>query len=120
MIFDAGGKFDNKELWKEAASWFVKPEPINARNPCANAIVERMHKTLGNMLCCQLASENSRENVVEELTSAAAFGLQATAHGTTKLTPAQFVFNKDMLLQTNMEANVELCVTATSECNRCE
>ena len=108
MIFDAGGEFDNEELWKEATRWFVKPEPITVKNPRANAIVERMHKTLGDMLRCQLASKHPKENVVEELTSAAAFGLQATVHGTTKFTPAQLVFNKDMLLQTNMEANVEL------------
>ena len=103
-----GGEFDNEVLRAEATRWFVKPEPITAKNPRANAIVERMHKVLGNMLRCQLASKHPKENVVEELMSAAAFGIRATVHGVTKFTPAQLVFNKDLILRTNMEANVEL------------
>ena len=67
-----------------------------------------MHKVLGDMLRCQLASKHPKEDVVEELTSAAAFGIRATVHGTTKFTPAQLVFNKDLILRTNMEVNVEL------------
>ena len=108
MIFDAGGEFDNQVLWTEARRWFVNPQPITVKNPRANAIVERMHQVLGDMLRCQLASKHPKEDVVEELTSAAAFGMRATVHGVTKFTPAQLVFNKDLLLRTNMEANVEL------------
>ena len=55
-----------------------------------------------------IRKQTSKKNVVEELTSAAAFGIQATVHGVTRFTPAQLVFNKDLILRTNMEANVEL------------
>ena len=108
MICDLGGEFDNQELLAETTRWFVKPTPITVKNPRANAIVERMHGVLGDMLRCQLASKHPKENVIEELTSAAAYGIRATVHGTTKFTPAQLVFNRDLILRTNMEANVEL------------
>ena len=45
---------------------------------------------------------------MEDLTSAAAYALRATVHGVTKYTPAQLVYNKDMILRTKMEAKVEL------------
>ena len=107
-IFDAGSEFDNEEMSKCLTTWFIKPEPVTVKNPRANAIVERMHRVLGDMLRCQLANLHPKENVVAELTSAAAFGIRATVHGTTKFTPAQLVFGKDLILRTQMEASVEL------------
>lgn len=86
----------------------MNPTPITVKNPRTNTTVERMHQTLGDMLRFQLTRKHPKENVIEELTSAAAYGLRATVHGTTKCTPAQLVFNKDLIMRTNMEANVEL------------
>jgi transposase InsO family protein len=108
VIFDAGGEFDNREFRNRLITWFIKPEPITVKNPRANAIVERMHKILGDMLRTQLASRYATENPVEDLLSAAAYALRATVHGVTQYTPAQLVFSKDMILRTNVEANMEL------------
>jgi transposase InsO family protein len=108
VIFDAGGEFDNREFRNRLITWFIKPEPITVKNPRANAIVERMHKVLGDMLQTQLASRYATENPVEDLLCAAAYALRATVHGVTQYTPAQLVFSKDMILRTNVEANVEL------------
>ena len=108
VIFDAGSEFDNKYFRDLLKMWFVNDCPITVRNPRANAIVERMHLVLGNMLRCQLAKLYPTEDVVAELTSAAAFAIRATVHGTTRYTPAQMVFSKDMILRTHMEANTEL------------
>jgi hypothetical protein len=40
--------------------------------------------------------------------SAVAYGVRASVHGTTQYTPAQLTFRKDMVLRTNIEANMEL------------
>ena len=108
VIFDLGGEFDNEYFSATCTLWHVKPTPITAKNPRANAIVERMHSILGDMLRVQLATKHQREKPVEDLTSAAAYALRATVHGVTKYTPAQLVYNKDMILRTKMEAKVEL------------
>ena len=109
IIYDRGGEFDSEYFRKEiCARWYIHPDPVTVKNPRANAIVERMHRVLNDMLRCQLATKHPKENVIAELTSAAAYGLRATVHGTTKYTPAQLVFNKDLILRTNMEADVEL------------
>ena len=60
------------------------------------------------MLRVQLTTRHEKEDVIRELTSAAAFGIRATVHGVTKYSPAQLVFSKDMILRTNMVADVEL------------
>lgn len=108
VIFDSGGEFDNDEFHATCTTWYVKPEPITVKNPRANAIVERMHKVLGDMLRVQIASRHGQENPVRDLTSAAAYGIRATVHGVTQCTPAQLVYSKDMILRTRMIADVEL------------
>ena len=67
-----------------------------------------MHKILGDMLRVQLAKKHPKEDPIQDMLSAAAYALRATVHGTTQFTPAQMVFSKDMILRTNVEANVEL------------
>ena len=108
VIFDAGSEFENEAFRNLLTQWYIKPEPITVKNPRANAIVERMHKVLGDMLRVQLTRKHPTEDVVYELTSAAAYGIRATVHGTNRFTPAQVVFSKDMVLRTTMEASIEL------------
>jgi transposase InsO family protein len=106
-IFDLGGEFDSKAFHAVLTRWFIKPEPITVKNPRANAIVERMHKVLGDMIRIQLTSKHKHDEPISDLTSAAAYAIRATVHGTTKHTPSQLVYAKDMILRTKIEANVE-------------
>ena len=108
VIYDNGGEFACYRFQSVLTLWHVIPTPITVKNPRANAIVERMHKVLRDMLRVQLASKHKKENPVEDLTSAAAYALRATVHGVTRFAPSQLVFSKDMILRTNMKANVEL------------
>ena len=70
-------------------------KPITSRNPQANAIVERVHKTLNDMVCTK-GIKDSRD--LDEtygwsgMLSALQFGINATVHTTTRATPGQLVF----------------------------
>ena len=108
VTFDSGGEFDSTEFHSACILWETIPNPITVKNARANSIVERMHRVLGDMLRVQLASKHPKEDIVKELTSAAAYAIRATVHGVTQFTPAQMVYSKDMILRTHMEANVEL------------
>jgi transposase InsO family protein len=108
MLYDQGGEFDNQWFQTLARKWHFKPEPITVRNPRANAIVERLHRIMGDMLRVQLTTRHELDDPIREILSAAAYGIRATVHGTTQYTPAQLVFSKDMILRTTMEANMEL------------
>jgi len=108
IIFDQGGEFDNAWLYALCKRWNIKPEPITVKNPRANAIVERLHRTLGDMLRCQLVKRHENDDPINDLLSAAAYAIRATVHGTTRYTPAQLVFSKDMILRTHIQADMEL------------
>jgi hypothetical protein len=60
------------------------------------------------MIRVQLASKHEHDDPIADMTSAAAFAIRATVHGTTRYSPSQLVYAKDMILRTQMEVNVEL------------
>ena len=108
VIFDQGGEFDGEAFRAKLIRWYVKPEPTTTKNPRANAIVERVHRVMGDMIRIQLTKEYEEDNPIASITSAAAYAIRATVHGVTKYSPCQIVFRKDMILRTNVEFNVEL------------
>ena len=108
IIFDQGTEFDNAWLYALCKRWNIKPEPITVKNPRANAIIERLHRTLGDMLRCQLVRKHDNDDPISDLLSAAAYAIRATIHGTTRYTPGQLVFSKDMILRTHIQADMEL------------
>ena len=107
MIYDQGGEFDNAWLYTLCKRWRIRPEPITVRNPRANAIVERLHKTMADMIRCQLVKRNKNDYPIADILSAAAYGVRATVHGTTRYSPGQLIFSKDMILRTHIQANLE-------------
>jgi len=108
IIFDQGGEFDNQWMRALAKKWICKCEPITVKNPQANAIVERLHRVMGDMIRSQIATRYKFADPISEMLSAAAYGIRATVHGTTRFTPGQLVFGRDMILRTEMEADMEL------------
>jgi transposase InsO family protein len=108
VLYDLGGEFDNYTFRTKLVQWYIKPTPITNKNPRANAIVERMHLVLGDMLRVQLAKQHDHDRPIEDMTSAAAYAIRATVHGTTKYSPAQLIYKKDLILRTRVEAETEL------------
>lgn len=108
VIFDQGGEFDNQWFYTLLKKWHINPAMISVKNPQANAIVERLHKIMGDMLRVQLATEYKGDDPIKDMLSSAAFGVRATVHGTTMYTPAQLIFGRDMILRAGMEADLEL------------
>ena len=85
---------------------FVKV--ISTRNPQANAIVERAHQTLGNLIRTLEVQDNpylDPDDPWSGLLSAAAFALRSTYHTTLRATPGQLVFGRDMVLNIQHKAD---------------
>jgi hypothetical protein len=76
--------------------------------PKANAIVERLHQVLGNMLRVQLTKQHDKDDPVKELTSAAAFVIRSTVHGVTGFTPGHVVYNRDVMIHTPVQPDLDL------------
>ena len=110
-MYDRGREFIGKEFQDMVKKHYgVKGKPITTRNPQANAIVERIHQTLGNMVRtfelqdCYLDEENPWKAIL----TAAAFAVRSTVHLTQQKTPGQLVFGRDTMLNIKHEADWEL------------
>ncbi len=111
VTFDRGTEFmgeEFKKLLKE--EYGIKGKPITVRNPQANAIVERIHQVLGNMI---QAFELEKHYLDDEdpwkgILAATAFAIRSTLHTTLKKTPGQLVFGRDMIFNIQHQADWEL------------
>jgi transposase InsO family protein len=102
-IHDNGGEFTGWEFQRLLEKCHIKDVPTTSRNPQANAICERMHQTVGNILRT-LLHENPPKNVssakdlIDEALSMAMHAMRASVHTTLGGSPGSLVFNRDMFL----------------------
>lgn len=92
-----------KEMVKN--DYGVRTKPITARNPQANAILERVHQTIGNMIRTFELQHSDDPDALDGMLAATMFAVRATYNTTTQSTPAQLVFGRDAILNTRFEAN---------------
>jgi transposase InsO family protein len=106
IVMDRGKEFmgDIKTLLQ---SYGITRKPITTRNPQANAMVERAHQTLHNMISSQQikTKDDLPNGTWDGILSAVAFAMRATVHTTTQATPSQLVFNRDAIQNVRFEAD---------------
>jgi hypothetical protein len=110
VTFDRGSEFIGQDFQKMIKEDYgVVPKPITVRNPQANAIVERVHQVIGNIIRTFELETNymDEDNPWKGILSATAFAVRSTFHTTLKNTPGQLVFGRDMILNVKHEANWE-------------
>ena len=85
----------------------IEVSSITTRNPQANAILERVHQTIGNII----RTFNVRKMTLDDqnpwdgILASTMFALRATVHTTTQYTPTQLAFGRDSILNVRHEAN---------------
>ena len=107
MTFDKGKEFMGEFAKMIADDYGISKHGATVRNPQANAIIERIHQTIGNVIrTFQIHStELDEEDPWKGLLAATMFATRATYHTTLKATPMQLVFGRDAILNTKFEAN---------------
>jgi len=109
IIYDNGSEFkkDFKQLCKDFG---LKSKPTTVRNPQANAILERVHQVVGNMLRTKELEKRSftEDDPWGEVLASIAWAIQSTYHTTLGATPAQLVYGRDMLHDVSHVADWEL------------
>ena len=114
ITFDRGTEFIGQDFQKMIKEDYgVKAKPITVRNPQANAIVERVHQVIGNIIRTFELENNyiDEANPWKAILSATAFAIRSTYHTTLQSTPGQLVFGRDMILNVKHEANWEFIRT---------
>lgn len=110
ISYDAGPEFKAEFQTMIREEYGIKAKPITIRNPQANAIIERIHQVVGDMIRTYdtNAIDEDAENPFEGLTSAICWAIRSTYHTTLKATPGQAVFGRDMIWNIRHETDWQL------------
>jgi hypothetical protein len=110
VTYDRGSEFIGHDFRDMLVNDYgIKRKPITVRNPQANAIVERVHQVIGNIIRTFELQDNylDEEDPWKGILSATAFAVRATYHTTLQKTPGQLVFGRDMIFNVKHAANWE-------------
>ena len=116
-IHDQGTEFKGPEFISLLKQFGIQNVSITVRNPQANSIIKRMHRTLASMFRSLLLEHKQQDcnltasdldNWVTMAIASCTYAINATIHTTTKTSPGAFVFQRDMILPIQSLANWEL------------
>jgi transposase InsO family protein len=110
IICDRGKEFMAEVIDTLKNDYGIVRKTITTRNPQANAMVERAHQTVGNMI--RSLNFHEQDINVEDpfggVLAAVGFAMRATVHTTTRATPSQLVFNHDAIHNVKYKADWQL------------
>ena len=101
IVLDRGKEFMGEVQRMMLRDYNITRKPITTRNPQANSIVERVHKTVHNYLSTlQMHTKEPDEHYekVAGYLSAVSKAVNSTVHTTMNATPTQLVFRRDAFL----------------------
>ena len=116
-VHDGGSEFVSQEFQDVLRYYGVKSRRITPRNPQGNAMIERVHLTMGSILRAMVVEYQQANRVIlpadmpDFLDTAAATcqkAVNSTIHTVTQLPPGNFAFSRDMHLPVQCVANWDL------------
>ena len=106
IVYDKGGEFSKEFVDMVSEDYGIKTKQITTRNPQANAMIERAHQTIGNLLrVTNFHDVEDTQHPFDGVLSAVGFAMRATYHTTLQRTPAQLVFGRDTVLNVKVQAD---------------
>ena len=109
---DQGGEFIGPEFQQLLYDAGIASAPSTARNPQSNAIVERLHLTMGNKIRSQLADANPRtlteaEDIMGRILQSTLHAIRMTVSEATGYAPGTLVFGRDMIFNEPINFDME-------------
>ena len=111
VVMDQGTEFQAEVANSLVNDYGITRKLITTRNPQANAMVERAHQTIHNMVSILNLQDKNHEDPYYSwngLLNAVRFAMKATVHSTTQATPMQLVFGRDAILPVAFQADWRL------------
>ena len=107
VVMDRGTEFMGEVKRMIHDDYGIIRKPITTRNPQANAMVERAHGTIHNMIRSQQIRDKRdlESESWEGILAALRFAMNSTVHTTNRATPSQLVFGRDAMLNVSFKAN---------------
>jgi transposase InsO family protein len=107
ITLDRGTEFMAEFAKMVKNDYGLKLKPITTRNPQANAIIERVHQTIGNIIRTFNVQSMDEKDPWKGILAATMFAVRATFHTTLQASPMQLVFGRDAILNVKHVANWE-------------
>ena len=104
-VHDNGGEFRGQAFQEKLAQWGIADAPTTSKNPMANAICERMHLVVANILRTRFNNPNAApdaqaaQQVIDDALASCNHAMRcAVSTALMNNTPGEMVFGRDMLL----------------------
>jgi transposase InsO family protein len=112
VIHDQGLEFLGRPFEQMLTNAGICPHATGVRNPRANAIVERLHQTIGNSLRTHLrlrppTNLETAQQYIDNCLATAAYALRALVHRILQCSPGTLAFHRDMFLDVPVLINLE-------------
>jgi len=112
-VHDKGGEFIGREFQQLLLSLGIKDVCITSKNPQSNAICERMHQTVANVLRSIVHSNPPRtcqqaNRLVDDALATAMYAMRTTIATTIGSSPGSLAFARDMFLNVPLVADWQL------------
>jgi hypothetical protein len=106
--YDNGKEFIGEEFQELLLSYDITPKPTTVKNPTAQALVERLHLTLGNQLRTAIYSIDDCHEDINHLLQACAWAIRTTVPSNAPHNPSQLVFGMDMIFHQQAKIDWQL------------
>ena len=113
VVHDPGTEFVGAPFQLALQAMDIQAVPTTVKNPQANAICERMHKTIGDQLRNYVRVQppsniETALEIIDAILAASQRALRACVHRTLGISPGALVFHRDMLLPIPVIADYNL------------
>ena len=94
VVHDNGTEFSS-EFLELLASYGIKSKPTTVKNPQSNAMIERVHLTMGDMLRTKTFEGEDWMEELDNILQSMAWAIRVAVNSSTGHTPGQMAFNKN-------------------------
>ena len=109
-IHDRGGELIGEPFQTKLTDFGVKAKPTTAKNPTANAICERMHHAVGDILRsikAKIADKDEAEQAMDNALYTCMHVLRCAVNHTMQTSPGALVFRREMLMDVHLIADLD-------------
>ena len=110
-IHDNGGEFIGWNFQEMLTRVGIRSKPTSVKNPQSNAVCKRMHKTVADILRNIIKEDppthqNKAEQKIDNALATCVHALRCAVNHTMKTLPGAMVFNRDMLMNVQLIADL--------------
>ena len=110
-VHDNGGEFIGHKFQDLLAANSIKPVPTTVKNPQSNAMCERMHQTVANVLRCvmrtkDLTPQQQAKQIMDNALATVMHATRCAVNNTMKTSPGALTFCRDMFVDVPIIADL--------------